>query len=140
MLRSLREKIKLCQTNYLYLFSKIIKSLQKTKLTGSKQKKQISELSELINASVSTSKSNRKLVPNSIRFPETLPVSLRAKEIRDSLRENQVLIVAGDTGSGKTTQLPKICLDAGYGVRVLSATANPGDWLRHLLLLELQMN
>ena len=125
MLRSLREKIKHCQTKDLYRFSKIIKSLQKTKLTGSKQKKQISELSELINASVSTSKSNRKLIPKSIHFPETLPVSLRAKEIRDSLRENQVLIVAGDTGSGKTTQLPKICLDAGYGVRGLIGHCQP---------------
>ena len=125
MLHSLREKIKHCQTKDLYRFSKIIKSLQKTKLTGSKQKKQISELSELINASVSTSKSNRKLIPKSIHFPETLPVSLRAKEIRDSLRKNQVLIVAGDTGSGKTTQLPKICLDAGYGVRGLIGHCQP---------------
>ena len=103
MLRSLREKIKHCQTKDLYRFSKIIKSLQKTKLTGSERKKQLSELTELISASVSTSKSNRKLIPKFIHFSETLPVSLRAKEIRDSLRKNQVLIVAGDTGSGKSS-------------------------------------
>ena len=88
MLRSLREKIKHSTKIFIdFLKNKVF---TKNKLTGSKQKKQISELRELINASVSTSKSNRKLIPKSIHFPETLPVSLRAKEIRDSLRENGV--------------------------------------------------
>ena len=125
MLRPLRERIKHCQTKDLYSFSKRIQSFEKMKLTSSKKKKQISDLSDLIDASVYISKSNRKLIPKSIHFPETLPVSLRAREIRDSLRNNQVLIVAGDTGSGKTTQLPKICLDGGYGVRGLVGHCQP---------------
>ncbi len=46
-------------------------------------------------------------------YPEELPVSARRSEIIAALREHPVLIVAGDTGSGKTTQLPKMCLEAG---------------------------
>ncbi|MGI9026494.1 MAG: ATP-dependent RNA helicase HrpA, partial [Burkholderiaceae bacterium] len=50
-----------------------------------------------------------------IDFPEELPVSLRRDEIGDAIRGNQVVIVSGETGSGKTTQLPKICLALGRG-------------------------
>ncbi len=50
-----------------------------------------------------------------IAFPEQLPVSKQAEKIADAIKGNQVVIVAGETGSGKTTQLPKICLQAGLG-------------------------
>jgi ATP-dependent helicase HrpA len=50
-----------------------------------------------------------------ISFPEDLPVSGRREEIAEALRNNQVIIVSGETGSGKTTQLPKICLELGRG-------------------------
>lgn len=50
-----------------------------------------------------------------IHFPENLPVSRRREEIREALSKNQVVIVCGDTGSGKTTQLPKIALEMGRG-------------------------
>jgi len=48
-----------------------------------------------------------------IRFPEELPVSGQRQIIKDALSAHQVVIVCGETGSGKTTQLPKICLDLG---------------------------
>lgn len=50
-----------------------------------------------------------------ITFPESLPVSARRDEIAAALLANQVVIVSGETGSGKTTQLPKICLSIGRG-------------------------
>ncbi|MRV76025.1 ATP-dependent RNA helicase HrpA [Duganella sp. FT92W] len=50
-----------------------------------------------------------------ITFPEDLPVSGRREEIAAALMNNQVVIVSGETGSGKTTQLPKICLELGRG-------------------------
>ncbi|MEM9016161.1 MAG: ATP-dependent RNA helicase HrpA [Verrucomicrobiota bacterium] len=50
-----------------------------------------------------------------ISFPEALPVSQRRQEIEDALRDHAVVIVCGDTGSGKTTQLPKIALELGRG-------------------------
>ena len=59
---------------------------------------------------------NRKsVVQNPIVFPESLPVSQRKAEIEKLLSEHQVIVVAGETGSGKTTQLPKMCLELGFG-------------------------
>nr|WP_324650521.1 ATP-dependent RNA helicase HrpA [Georgenia sp. H159] len=57
----------------------------------------------------------RAAVPT-IAYPEELPVSARREEIAAAIRDNQVVIVSGETGSGKTTQLPKICLELGRGV------------------------
>jgi ATP-dependent helicase HrpA len=51
-----------------------------------------------------------------IHFPEALPVSGRREEIAAAIQSNQVIIVSGETGSGKTTQLPKICLALGRGL------------------------
>jgi ATP-dependent helicase HrpA len=51
-----------------------------------------------------------------ITYPEELPISANRDEIRRTIEKHQVVIVCGETGSGKTTQLPKICLEAGRGV------------------------
>src|SRR5574343_950935 len=50
-----------------------------------------------------------------LEFPESLPVSGRREEIMEAMRQHQVIIVCGETGSGKTTQLPKIALALGRG-------------------------
>ena len=50
-----------------------------------------------------------------ISYPPDLPVSARRDDIAAAIRDHQVVIVAGETGSGKTTQLPKICLELGRG-------------------------
>jgi ATP-dependent helicase HrpA len=52
-----------------------------------------------------------------IRYPEELPIVQRRDDIAEAIRDHQVVIVAGETGSGKTTQLPKLCLELGRGVR-----------------------
>ncbi|QEH47215.1 ATP-dependent RNA helicase HrpA [Aggregatibacter actinomycetemcomitans] len=57
----------------------------------------------------------KSAVKNLIVFPESLPVSQRKAEIEKLLSEHQVIVVAGETGSGKTTQLPKMCLELGLG-------------------------
>lgn len=57
----------------------------------------------------------KSAVQNPIVFPESLPVSQRKAEIQKLLSEHQVIVVAGETGSGKTTQLPKMCLELGFG-------------------------
>ena len=51
-----------------------------------------------------------------ITYPPELPISQRKDEIAAALRDHQVIVVAGETGSGKTTQLPKICLELGRGI------------------------
>ncbi|WP_028104842.1 ATP-dependent RNA helicase HrpA [Pseudoduganella violaceinigra] len=60
-----------------------------------------------------------------ITFPEELPVSGRRAEIAEALRKHQVVIVSGETGSGKTTQLPKICLELGRGQKGLIGHTQP---------------
>jgi ATP-dependent helicase HrpA len=60
-----------------------------------------------------------------IRYPAELPVSQRREEIAAAIRENPVVIVCGETGSGKTTQLPKICLELGRGVHGLIGHTQP---------------
>jgi ATP-dependent helicase HrpA len=60
-----------------------------------------------------------------ISYPPELPVSQRAEEIERAIRHHRVVIVCGETGSGKTTQLPKICLAAGRGMRGLIGHTQP---------------
>ncbi len=60
-----------------------------------------------------------------IEFPSDLPISVRAEEITAAIQANQVVILAGETGSGKTTQIPKMCLAAGRGSRGRIACTQP---------------
>lgn len=60
-----------------------------------------------------------------IRYPQELPVSQKKDDILAAIRDHQVVIVAGETGSGKTTQIPKICLELGRGVRGLIGHTQP---------------
>ncbi|MFL6118386.1 helicase-related protein, partial [Actinophytocola sp.] len=60
-----------------------------------------------------------------ITYPDELPISQRRDEIAKAVAEHQVVIVAGETGSGKTTQLPKICLELGRGVRGMIGHTQP---------------
>ncbi|MER6403090.1 ATP-dependent RNA helicase HrpA [Streptomyces viridosporus] len=67
----------------------------------------------------------RRLRVPEIRYPEQLPVSQKKDEIAEAIRDHQVVIVAGETGSGKTTQIPKICLELGRGVRGMIGHTQP---------------
>jgi len=60
-----------------------------------------------------------------VTFPDDLPIAERRADIAKLIRENQVVILCGETGSGKTTQLPKICLDLGLGARGLIGCTQP---------------
>lgn len=63
--------------------------------------------------------------PAQISFPTELPVSARRQEIAAAIKNNQVVVVSGETGSGKTTQLPKICLELGRGRGALIGHTQP---------------
>ncbi|MCF4139139.1 ATP-dependent RNA helicase HrpA [Streptomyces sp. Tue 6430] len=66
----------------------------------------------------------RTRVP-AVTYPEQLPVSQKKDVIAEAIRDHQVVIVAGETGSGKTTQIPKICLELGRGVRGMIGHTQP---------------
>ena len=65
------------------------------------------------------------LIPEVITYPEELPISERREDIMNAIRDNQVVIIAGETGSGKTTQIPKMCLDLGLGAKGLIGHTQP---------------
>ncbi|MFI1236970.1 ATP-dependent RNA helicase HrpA [Nocardia salmonicida] len=68
-------------------------------------------------ATAETRVANRRAALPQITYPEQLPVSARRDDIAAAIAAHQVVIVAGETGSGKTTQIPKICLELGRGIR-----------------------
>ncbi|QHC20294.1 ATP-dependent RNA helicase HrpA [Streptomyces sp. GS7] len=67
----------------------------------------------------------RRAAMPEIGYPAELPVSQKRDEILAAIRDHQVVIVAGETGSGKTTQIPKICLELGRGVQGLIGHTQP---------------
>ena len=71
----------------------------------------------------------RQLVPR-VSFPDALPVSQHLETITETIRGNQVVIIAGETGSGKTTQLPKMCLNLGRGFTAPLDTPSRAEWPR----------
>ncbi|MCW8196659.1 ATP-dependent RNA helicase HrpA [Proteobacteria bacterium 005FR1] len=81
-------------------------------------------LAEAVNASLSVVEQRRAKLP-AISFPEELPVSQKRDDIATALANHQVIIVAGETGSGKTTQLPKICLEHGRGIHGVIGHTQP---------------
>ncbi|WP_409427276.1 ATP-dependent RNA helicase HrpA [Mycobacterium sp. SMC-11] len=83
-------------------------------LRGAKPE-QVRKLAERMGEAQALVAARRTAVPD-VRYPE-LPVSGRRDEIAAAIRDHQVVVVAGETGSGKTTQLPKICLELGRGIR-----------------------
>jgi ATP-dependent helicase HrpA len=70
------------------------------------------------------------VTPLKIEFPESLPVSAKRDEIAQAMADHQVIIVCGETGSGKTTQLPKIALALGRG-KLNAAPGQRGKWIGH---------
>ena len=79
---------------------------------------------ERFQASVAKVEARRRSIPT-IRYDDALPIAAKRDEIKKALQEHQVLVIAGETGSGKTTQLPKICLELGRGVHGLIGHTQP---------------
>lgn len=79
------------------------------------QQAAVDEIQQQIEQARLRVESRKSAVKKPIVFPESLPVSQRKAEIQKLLSEHQVIVVAGETGSGKTTQLPKMCLELGFG-------------------------
>jgi len=89
-----------------------------------KQLKVLSSITSDIEKSIAARELRLNNLPK-VSYPENLPVSQKKDDIKKAISENQVVIVAGETGSGKTTQLPKICMELGRGVAGLIGHTQP---------------
>ncbi|MCB1691372.1 MAG: ATP-dependent RNA helicase HrpA [Pseudomonadales bacterium] len=87
-------------------------------------KQQRARLARRVEESVQLAERRAAAVPD-ITFPEVLPVTQHLDELKRAIDKHQVVIVAGETGSGKTTQLPKLCLEMGRGVFGLIGHTQP---------------
>src|SRR6266404_5248312 len=77
-----------------------------------------------VRASMALREARRINVPR-VNYPPDLPISLRKDEIVAAIRNHQVVVIAGETGSGKTTQIPKMCLEAGLGIGAMIGCTQP---------------
>ncbi|CAK0740565.1 ATP-dependent RNA helicase HrpA [Gammaproteobacteria bacterium] len=104
--------------------SRRLEQLRHAARNGQNITKGLKQLEAAIQASVAQRalRETERPIPT---YPDELPVSVRRADIAAALRDHQVVIVAGETGSGKTTQLPKICLELGRGVAGLIGCTQP---------------
>jgi len=94
------------------------------KVKVDQQLKQFTKTVQAIDKSIKEKQHKINNLPK-ITYPEGLPISDNAAQISQAIRDNQVVIIAGETGSGKTTQIPKICLELGRGVDGLIGHTQP---------------
>jgi ATP-dependent helicase HrpA len=109
------QSIELCLRRDQFRLRRDRDRLRAEKLRGNDVAAAESALAQKIAASVAARAARAASVPK-IAYPEELPVSANREDIRRAIERHSVVIVCGETGSGKTTQLPKICLEAGRGV------------------------
>jgi ATP-dependent helicase HrpA len=86
--------------------------------------REVDRLDAQVRASVELVATRRSSIPR-VEYDESLPVHARREEIRRAIEQHQVIIVSGATGSGKSTQLPKICLELGRGAAGLIGHTQP---------------
>ena len=129
MFKSQQALLQQCLLKDVHPFSRQLHKLRKlAKGTSSVQAdsqldQPLAKLNEKLAASVALVEQRKAAWPK-ISYPD-LPVSEHREKILAALTEHQVLVIAGETGSGKTTQLPKICLELGLGARGLIGHTQP---------------
>jgi len=121
---SLQSQLQGCATRDRHSLQKLLQELTRAGIESSRGRELLRSLDARLQASLTHVAERKRLLPV-ISYPDNLPVSERRADIAAAIRDHQVVIVAGDTGSGKTTQLPKICLELGLGVRGLIGHTQP---------------
>ncbi len=106
-------------------FARRLDGLSRAAAHGRDPTRALAAVAADIDASVRAVAETRGRAPDPMPYPEILPVSQRRDEIQAAIREHPVVVVCGETGSGKTTQLPKMCLELGLGARGLIGHTQP---------------
>lgn len=103
---------------------KHLRAIKQAQQNNKPYDRSLDKLQRELDASIKLCHQRRSDVPK-IALPQELPITDRAQEIMDTVREHQVVVVAGETGSGKSTQLPKLMLQMGRGVEGLIGHTQP---------------
>src|SRR3954447_710986 len=102
----------------------LLRAVRRDEEQGRPPDEKLEKLLRQLDESNARREKREKLVPR-LEYDESLPVVARREEIAAAIRNNQVVVVCGETGSGKTTQLPKICLEMGRGVAGMIGHTQP---------------
>lgn len=113
-LRDLQQAIPACMIRNRFGFERQIQTIRSRMKHQQPVDRSIDKLSNLIEASRELANKRAEQFP-AITYDDALPVSGKRADIAKAISENQVVVIAGETGSGKTTQIPKICLELGLG-------------------------
>jgi ATP-dependent helicase HrpA len=108
-------------------FSKRLKKIRSGRRRGESDKRplyQLRTLEKKIEASI-REREERLAHRPAISYPKTFPIAAKREEIIQAIKENQVVIISGETGSGKSTQIPKMCLEAGRGIAGMIGCTQP---------------
>ena len=124
LLQRMLAEIPSCMLQDQFAFKRRIQQLDAMAQQGKPVTKSMTELVTKLHASALRRAQRQEKLPKP-DYPEQLPVSARKDEIAEAISKHQVVIVSGETGSGKTTQLPKICLELGRGVGGLIGHTQP---------------
>lgn len=117
----LRDRVSQCMGAHRYVFTRRISQL--SKMGPDKQQHAFLTIEQEMEDSIAL-RTQRQAQKPGIEYPD-LPVSEHRADIADAIANHQVVIIAGETGSGKTTQIPKICLELGRGVDGLIGHTQP---------------
>ncbi|NQZ51434.1 MAG: ATP-dependent RNA helicase HrpA, partial [Moritella sp.] len=111
--KSLTAELSNCMHSERFRLKRRLQAAQK--LPSEKQQQTVEKIQLDIAASSNLRQSRIDNLPV-VSYPESLPISQKRDDIANAILNNQVVIIAGETGSGKTTQIPKICLELGLGI------------------------
>lgn len=134
-MQSLFKQLDLCQTRDRHRFSRVLRQLQREQRQSKQEQQKQEQPSEAllkkqadmeasIAQSVAKTKAKQAQFPTP-QFNTDLPVNQARSEIEEAIAKHQVVILAGETGSGKTTQLPQILINMGYGAKGLIGHTQP---------------
>jgi ATP-dependent helicase HrpA len=121
---NLEEQIAAALPRDQHRFWQRLRQIHRAKTAGRPFDRNLNQLLAQVGDSVALRADKQSKRP-AVSFPPELPITARAAEIAAAVRDHQVIIVSGETGSGKSTQLPKICLDLGRGVDGLIGHTQP---------------
>ncbi len=124
LLAALADEIETAATADRHRLQRQRRELKKRIEAGRPYDRLLGKLRKSVEASLQRVRERQQRLPE-ITFPEQLPIAAKREEISAAIGDHQVVVIAGETGSGKTTQIPKICLALGRGVRGIIGHTQP---------------